>query len=179
MTSYERHDRAAELVPRFRLVHDVPLKASNAALRGNVIAYWAMGADRIQHLSGVRDVRVSPRNGSHRMRGGRARWKMENDTFKTLKKPGDNFEHHDGHGEQHLSVVLAVVMLLAFLVAQTQQLCCALCRAVWTKMGSKRLFGERRRALFYDYRLDAMRALFEALLDGVEKSYPILSSDTS
>jgi hypothetical protein len=30
-------------------------------------------------------------------------------------------------------------MMLAFLVDQTQQLCCALCQAVWTKMGSKRL----------------------------------------
>jgi hypothetical protein len=47
------------------------------------------------------------------------------------------------------------------------------------KMGSKRLLWERMRALFYDYRLDSMRALFEALLYGFEKSRPILSIDTS
>jgi hypothetical protein len=47
-------------------------------------------------------------------------------------------------------VVLAVLMLLAFLVEQTQQLCCALLRAVWEKLGSNRLRLERRRALFFD-----------------------------
>src|SRR5262249_45489539 len=113
------------------------------------------------------------------MRGGRARWKMENETFNTLKNQGDNFEHNYGHGEQHLSVVFAMLMRLAFLVDQTQQLCCALFRAVWTKLGSKRLLWERLRALFYDYRLESMRELLEALWYGFEKSRPILRTDTS
>jgi len=70
-------------------------------------------------------------------------------------------------------------MMLAFLVDQTQQLCCALFQAVWAKLGSKRLLWERMRALFYDYRLDAMRALLEALFYGFEKSRPVLSLDSS
>jgi hypothetical protein len=41
-------------------------------------------------------------------------------------------------------------MRLAFLVDQAQQLWCALCRAVWMKLGSKRLLWERMRAVFYD-----------------------------
>jgi hypothetical protein len=113
------------------------------------------------------------------MRGGRARWKIEHETFNTLKNQGYNLEHHDGHGEQNLSVVCARLMLLAFLVDQTRQCCCALFRAVWTKLGSKRLLWERLRALFYDYRLESMRELFEALLYGVEKSHPILLTDSS
>ena len=87
------------------------------------------------------------------MRGGRARWKIENETFNTLKNQGYNFEHNYGHGEQNLSVVFAMLMMLAFLVDQTQQLCCALFQAVWAKLGSKRLLWERMRALFYDYAL--------------------------
>ena len=113
------------------------------------------------------------------MRGGRARWKIENETFNTLKNQGDNFEHNDGHGTQNLSVVFAVLMLLAFLVDQTQQLCCAVLRAVWAKMGSKRLLWEHMRALFYDYRLESMRELWEALLYGFEKPRPILITDSS
>ena len=46
-------------------------------------------------------------------------------------------------------------------------------------MGSKRLLWERLRALFYDYRFDSMRALFEALFYGFEKHRPILTIDTS
>ena len=134
-----RHDRAAGLVHRVRLVNDVPLNESHAAGRVNVLEYWAMGATQVQHVSWVTDLRVSKRTGYHLMRGGRARWKMENETCKTLKNQGDNFEHNDGHGTQNLSVVFAVVLMRAFLVDQTPQRCCPLVRVVWTKLGSKRL----------------------------------------
>src|SRR5438876_4104534 len=176
---YERHDRAAGLVHRFRFVNDVPLNASNANVRVNFIEYWEMGDDKVQHFSWVTDIRVSKRNVYRLMRGGRARWKIENETFNTLKNQGYHFEHNYGHGTQNLSVVFAMVMTLAFLVDQTQQLCCALVRAVWAKLGSKRLLWERLRALFYDYRLESMRTLFEALFYGFEKHRPILTSDTS
>ena len=125
------------------------------------------------------DLRVSKRNVYHLIRGGRARWKIENETVNTLKNQGYNFEHNYGHGEQNLSVVFATMMMLAFLVDQVQQLCCALFRAVWAKLGSKRLLWERMRALFYDYRLESMRELLEALLYGLEKSHPILRINTS
>ena len=148
-------------------------------MRVNFIEYWEIGADSVQHFSWVTDLRVSRRSVFLLTRGGRARWKIENETFNTLKNQGYNFEHNYGHGMDNLSVVFAVVMLLAFLVDQTQQLCCALFRAVWAKMGSKRLLWERLRALFYDYCLDSMRELFEALFDGLEKPHPILTIDTS
>ena len=90
VTSYERHDRATGLVHRFRFVNDVPLNESHAALRVNFIEYWEMGAERVQHFSWVTDLRVSQRNVYHLMRGGRARWKIENETFNTLKNQGYN-----------------------------------------------------------------------------------------
>ena len=179
VTYYERHDRAAGVIHRFRFVNDVPLNASRADVRVNFIAYWEIGPDQVQHFSWVTDLRVSKRNVYKLMRGGRARWKIENETFNTLQNQGYNFEHNYGHGEQHLSVVFAMLMMLAFLVDQTQQLCCALFQAVWAKLGSKRLLWERLRALFYDYRLESMRELLEALLYGFEKSRPILMTDTS
>ena len=179
VTYYERHDRAAGVVHRFRFVNDMPLNAANTDVRVHFIEYWEVGDDKTQHFSWVTDLRVSKRNVYHLMRGGRARWKIENETFNTLKNQGYNFAHNYGHGEQNLSVVFATLMMLAFLVDQTQQLCCALFQAVWAKLGSKRLLWERMRALFYDYRLESMRELFEALWYGLEKHHPILTSDTS
>jgi hypothetical protein len=179
VTYYERHDRTAGLVHRFRFVNDVPLNASSVDVRVNFIEYWESGDGKVQHFSWVTDLRVSTRNVFHLMRGGRARWKIENETFNTLKNQGYNFEHNYGHGTQNLSVVFATLMMLAFLVDQTQQLCCALFQAVWAKMGSKRLLWERMRSLFYTYRLDSMRELFAALLYGFEKSRPILTINTS
>ena len=40
------------------------------------------------------------------MRAGRSRWKVENETFNTLKNLGYNLEHNYGHGKQHLATVL-------------------------------------------------------------------------
>jgi hypothetical protein len=179
VTFYERHDRTAGVVHRFRFVNDMPLNASHPDVRINFIEYWEIGATKVQHFSWVTDVRVSKRNVYHLMRGGRARWKIENETFNTLKNQGYHFEHNYGHGTQNLSVVFAMVMLLAFLVDQTQQLCCALFQAVWAKLGSKRLLWERMRALFYDYALVSMRQLLEALWHGLKKSPPFFASDSS
>jgi hypothetical protein len=179
VTHYERHDRAARVIHRFRFVHDVPLNTSNRDVRVNFLEYWEVGEHKVQHFSWVTDLHVSQRNVYHLMRGGRARWKIENETFNTLKNQGYHFEHNDGHGTQNLSVVFAMVMLLAFVVDQTQQLCCALFQAVWAKVGSKRLLWERMRALFYDYALESMRQLLEALLYGLEKPRPSFALNSS
>ena len=113
------------------------------------------------------------------MRGGRARWKIEKETFNTLQNQGYHFAHNYGHGEKHFSVVFAVVMMLAFVVDQTQQLCCALFQAVWVKLGSKRLLWERLRALFYDDAFASMRQLFEALWYGFKQASPLVTLDSS
>jgi len=179
VTYYERHDRATHVVHRFRFLNDVPLNASNPDVRVNFIEYWEIGQGKVQHFSWVTDLRVSTRTVFHLMRGGRARWKIENETFNTLKNQGYNLEHNYGHGTQNLSVVFAVLMMLAFLVDQAQQLCCALFQAVWAKLGSKRMLWERMRALFYDYAFASMRQLFEALLYGFKKASPIAAIDSS
>ncbi|NKQ39440.1 MAG: hypothetical protein HF967_08280, partial [Methanosarcinales archaeon] len=57
--------------------------------------------------------------------------------FNTLKNQGYQFEHNFGHGDNNLSVVFAMLMMLAFLVDQIQQLACKLFQAVWRLLGSK------------------------------------------
>jgi Transposase DDE domain len=176
---YERHDRATGITHRFRFLNDVPLNASHPELRVNFLEYWEVHADHVQHWSWVTDLRVHYTTVETLMRGGRARWKIENETFNTLKNQGYHFEHNYGHGTQHLSVVLALLMMLAFLVDQTQQLCCALFRAVAEKCGSKRTLWERLRALFFAYALPSMRQLLEALLYGFKKAAPQIALDSS
>ena len=47
---------------------------------------------------------------------GRSRWKIENENNNTLKTKGYHFEHNYGYRQQHLSSVLASLIILAFLV---------------------------------------------------------------
>lgn len=145
--SDERHDRAAGVSHRLRFGKKVPRNESHTDVRGHCIESGARSADKVQPCSGVTDFHVSPRNVDRLMRGGRARGKSDNETCNTRKNPGDHFAHPYGHGAQHLSVVFARRMRLAFLVDQTPQRCGALCQAVWAKLGSKRRRWERRRAL--------------------------------
>lgn len=181
VTYYDRHDETTGLRHRFRFVRDVPLNESNADLLVNFLECWEWDpdSDQVQHFSWVTDLCVHKGTVYRLMRGGRARWRIENETFNTLKNQGYHFEHNFGHGYQHLSVVFALLMMLAFLVDQVQQLCCPLFQAVWAKMGSKRRLWEKMRALFYDYALESMQQLFEALLYGLKKSAPIVALDTS
>jgi Transposase DDE domain len=179
VTYYDRDDSETGLRHRFRFVSDMPLNEAHADLRVNFLECWEWDGDQVQHFSWVTDLRVNKGTVYQIMRGGRARWRIENETFNTLKNQGYHFEHNYGHGYQHLSVVFAVLMMLAFFVDQVQQLCCPLFHAVWAKMGSKRRLWERMRALFYDYALDSMRHLFEALLYGWKKTAPIFAVDSS
>ena len=152
-----------------RSMHPMP------ELRVNFLECWETLDGKVQHFSWVTDLRVNKGTVYRLMQGARARWRIENETFNTLKNQGYHFEHNFGHGYQHLSVVFAMLMMLAFLVDQVQQLCCPLFQAAWAKWGSKRLLWEKMRALFYDYALESMRQLFEALLYGLKKSAPTLA----
>jgi Transposase DDE domain len=179
VTNYAREDHKSGVHHRFRFVSDMPLNASNANLRVNFIECWETTADgNVQHCSWVTDLCVNKGTVYRLMQGARARWRIENETFNTLKNQGYHFEHNFGHGYQHLSVVFASLMMLAFLVDQVQQLCCPLFQAAWAKWGSKRLLWEKMRACFYAYALESMRYLLEALYYGLNKSAPTLVIDS-
>lgn len=179
VTYDERDEPNKGIHHRFRLVSGMPLNESNADLRVNCIECWESTQGKTQHFSWISDLRVNKATVYRLMQGARARWRIENETFKTLQNQGYHFEHNFGHGYQHLSVVFATLMLLAFLVDQVQQLCCPLFQAVWAKWGSKRSLGEKMRALFFGYALESRRQLFEALFYGLKKSTPILAIDSS
>jgi hypothetical protein len=179
VTYYERDDPETGVHHRFRFVSEMPLNESNADLQVNFIKCWETVKGKVQHFSWVTDLRVNKDTVYRLMQGARARWRIENETFNTLKNQGYHFEHNFGHGYQHLSVVFAQLMMLAFLVDQVQQLCCPLFQAAWAKWGSKRLLWEKMRALFYHYALASMRHLFEALFDGLKKFPPTLAIGSS
>lgn len=161
---YEVKERG--VVHRFRFLNQVPLNASNPDVLVNFIEYWEIGPKKTQHFSWVTDFTVSEWNVKRIMRGGRARWKIENETFNTLKNQGYQFEHNFGHGQNHLSVVFAMLMMLAFLVDQIQQLACLLFQAVLQKEGSRKSLWEHMRSLFYTLDFDCMEDIWRALFYG-------------
>jgi hypothetical protein len=161
--------------------HQLPLNESNPDLLVNFLQYIEETPDGEPRklFSWVTDLTITRRHAVHLVRGGRARWKIENETFNTLKNQGYQFEHNFGHGRQNLSVVFAMLMMLAFLVDQTQQLCCPLFRAVWQKFGSKRSLWEKLRSHVWHFAFQSMRHLYEVMLCGLAKEVPAPQPDTS
>jgi len=154
----------------FRFLNGVPINQANVNLPVNMIDYrQCCEGKKDLHFSWVTDFKVTQENVYQLMRGGRARWKIENETFNTLKNQGYHFGHNFGLGKEHLSEVFVMLMMLAFLVDQTQQLTSSLFCSVWKKFRTKRSLWEHQRNLFECFELDSMEMLYTALLNGYRK----------
>ncbi len=162
-----------------RFHNGVPLNESNPDELVNVLEYWEIHANgKVQYFSWITDFVLTPDNVYPIMRGGRARWKIENETFNTLKNQGYHLEHNYGHGEHNLSVVLALLMMLAFLVDQTQQLCCPVFQAARAKYRTKRYLWEEIRHCFRAFQFASMTDLLLALAHGIERQPPVLQNSS-
>jgi hypothetical protein len=170
-------DPATGVLHHFRFGNAVPLNQSHADQLVNVLEYWEIHPDgKVQHFSWITDFLLAPESGWAIMRGGRARWKIENETFNTLKNQGYNLEHNYGHGEQNLSVVLALLMMLAFLVDQVQQMCCPLFQAAWQKLKTKCHLWDEIRHHVRRLRFDSMAELLWALVCAIVPQKPVLQN---
>ncbi|OQW48503.1 MAG: hypothetical protein A4S09_04815 [Proteobacteria bacterium SG_bin7] len=81
--------------------------------------------------------------------GGRARWKIENETFNSLKNQGYEFEHNFGHGYKNLSVNMSYLMMMAFLFDQFSELSCKhFQKALQERFGKRIRLWEKMKAAY-------------------------------
>jgi hypothetical protein len=98
---------------------------------------------------------------------GRGRWKIENENNNTLKTKGYHFEHNFGHGQKHLSSLLASLIILAFLTHTVLEWMDDKYRLLRKKLPSrKRLFNDIRTLTSY-----LCFESWEALMDFMLKSF--------
>jgi hypothetical protein len=163
--------KKGETVWEIAFVNGLPLNQANPDLLVNVLQYMELGPDGepTKRFTWVTDLKITKGNALHLVRGGRARWKIENETFNTLKNQGYHFEHNYGHGKQNLSVVFAMLMMLAFLVNQVEQLCCPLFRAVLHKFRTKRALWDNLRSHFRHFTFTSMHHLYQVMLYDLAK----------
>jgi hypothetical protein len=162
-------------------VNQIPLNSSNPNLLVNYLfhAIHSPSGEIKTCFTWVTDLDITRGNAQHLARGGRCRWKIENETFNTLKNQGYHYEHNYGHGEKHLSVVFASLMMLAFLTDQVQQLCCPLFGAVLRKVRTKRALWEKIRSHFAHFIFHSMTHLLGVMLNDLAVNLPAPSWDSS
>ena len=150
---------------QFRYLNNVPLNKSNQGVRVNVLEYMQTDPKgKETRFSWVTNIWITQDNMFRLMRGGRARWKIENETFNTLKNLGYNFEHNYGHGTRYLSTILCLLMVLAFSIDQAQGIACSLFQTVKKLVGSYRALWEKTRVLFEFVQIPSWEYLYRLIV---------------
>ncbi len=128
---------------------DVPLRDSADALKVNWFSVEMFDAKgkRTYHNSFVTDLPVMAGNVAELAACGRARWKIENETFNVLKCGGYNLEHNFGHGKDTLASVMVVLNLLAFAYHTLAALAVSAWRAAVVAKGATYRFFEHLRTI--------------------------------
>ncbi|MCI5165421.1 MAG: transposase, partial [Candidatus Electrothrix sp. GM3_4] len=92
------HDECPNITHCFSFLNDVPINQSNQDIRVNFLEYWELNTQtgKFKHFSWVTDFTVTEEDMFKIMRGGHARWKIENETFNVIKNQGYNFNHNYG-----------------------------------------------------------------------------------
>ena len=108
-------------------VNDVVL-FSGTKVRTNYIEAWELvpqkdGPDKSQYYGKwITDLEITAENVQIILNAARARWKIENECFNSLKNHGYNITHNYGHGKHHLCYNFYNLILLAFTMHQIHQL---------------------------------------------------------
>jgi hypothetical protein len=98
------------------LMIEIVNAAGTVTYRNSFITKLEVGPDRVADLAAC----------------GRARWKIENESFNVLKNNGYHLEHNFGHGKVNLSAVFLSLNLLAFAFHPS---------AIWPKISGARRWG--------------------------------------
>ena len=101
---------------RYRWIEAVPIRDGKDALLVNWIGFEIVDAKgKVTYsMAWVTSLPVSKDNVAEIVACGRARWKIENESFNVLKNHGYELEHNFGHGQKFLAMTLAALNLLAF-----------------------------------------------------------------
>jgi len=153
---------------RYRWLGRIPLRDGKDALHVNWFEIEVV--DRKGKItyrnSFVTDLDIDKGNVVELAACGRARWKIENEQFNTVKNCGYHLEHNFGHGKQHLAALLAAMNLLAFAFHTV----CDLIDEQWQKarkvIGARKYFFQNllvitRYLVFPDW-----RTLIQTIIDG-------------
>jgi len=175
---YEFKDKD-NCVHKYRFVNNAPLNNSHLDFKVNFLEYWMSDSkgNQVYHNTWITDMEITTSNCHQIAQGGRARWKLENEVFNTLKNQGYHFEHNYGHGYKNLSTIFAMLMMLAFLIDQTEQICCGLFQGAFKKLDSmKSRLWRHIRQLFETHIIPSWEVLYKALINKSSRNIFILNS---
>jgi hypothetical protein len=157
----------------YRFAKGVPLAEGADALKVNwceVTITKGKGAngEMLYHNAFISDFEITEANVGLLVATGRARWKIENENNNVLKNRGYHLEHNFGHGQKHLSSLLAAMNILAFLYHAVLDFCDEKYRLIRAALPTRQTFFDDLRALTRYMLFVDWEALMDFMMRGLE-----------
>ena len=150
----------------YQWVNDIPLNGSKDADNVNYFEYTIFKGDKINyHNSWVTDITISRDNIIQLVKGGRARWKIENEAFNTLKNQGYHLAHNFGHGKKFLSYNLLLFNFLAFFMHQIFELSDRVYQRCRSKFTSRKEYWNQLRCTIRILIFPSFESLLKFIID--------------
>jgi hypothetical protein len=133
----------------YRWLSKVPIRGTEDALMVNWFSVETLNSKgkRTYHNTYITDLPVTAGTVADLAPCGRARWKVENETFNVLKTDVYNLEHNFGHGKETLASILVTLNLLAFAFHTAARLSVTAWRLAVTARGATYRFFEHLRTV--------------------------------
>jgi hypothetical protein len=161
LTEVFKYKDSDGITHRYRYINGVALNQTNTDVKVNFLEYIELKDGKKQkYFSWVTDIDITKNNLQELMRAGRARWKIENETFNTLKNQGYHLEHNFGHGKKNLSTIFSFMMMLAFLIDQIQLIGSVKFQKALEKAKSKTRLWFKMRSYFCNFLINSWDDLF-------------------
>ena len=158
-------------IHEYEWIENIPLSGKEDAIQVNFFRYRIISIDKNgkektnYRGSWVTDLPLNEENIELMVRGARARWKIENECFNTLKNQGYQIEHNFGHGKENLCFNMYLFILLAFYFHQIFELTDRLYQACRKKFGSKRHMWETIRTAIKWFVFESWEFLLNFVLE--------------
>jgi hypothetical protein len=165
-----RHRGKRRAIDTYRFVNQLPLRDGDDALLVNWCELVTTDQDgKITYRNAFASNHpINENNVADIVQAGRARWKVENENNNTLKTKGYHLSHNFGHGQQHLSTLLATLNLLAFLLHTLLDMMDCKYQLIRAKLSSRKMFFQHIQALTCYHGFDDFEALLDFMIRGLE-----------
>ncbi len=154
----------------YRWANQVPLTEGEGALKVNwcELSVSDQAGTVLYHNAWITDWPITAQNVAALAASGRARWRIENENNNTLKTKGYHLDHNFGHGQQHLSSLLATLNILAFLFHTVLAFTDERYRLIRATLPTRKTFFQDMRALTRYLCFPSWEGLLRFMMRGLE-----------
>lgn len=160
-----------------RFANNLILNGANQDIEVNYLEYAEVDPKTQKvtlFFSWITDLTITEENAIEMAGVARCRWKIENETFNTLKNQGYHLEHNYGHGQKYLVTNFAILTFLAFLTDQIAQELDQMFQKAVQGFKTQRAFWEKVRQVFDLLPAKSMNAIYKFIAQKRQIDFPLL-----